>query len=65
MLPVDDLASPVFPYNEVENCGSCHEEGLKSYLASVHGHGLQASGLLSYRGLLELPWRPWDLSGQR
>ena len=46
MLPVADSASPVFPYNEVQQCGSCHDEGLRSYLNSVHGHGLQASGLL-------------------
>jgi cytochrome b subunit of formate dehydrogenase len=46
LLPVGDPASPVFANNQVETCGSCHEQGLQSYLDSVHGHGLRASGLL-------------------
>ncbi len=28
-------------------CGSCHQEALRTYLASVHGHGLEKSGLVA------------------
>ena len=47
ILPVDDMQSPVFVHNQLEACGKCHEEGLQSYLDSVHGRGLTASGLLT------------------
>ena len=48
LLPVKDRHSPVFVNNQVESCGRCHEEkgSKQSYLDSVHGQGLQASGLL-------------------
>jgi len=48
LLPVKDFKSPVFVNNQVESCGrgGCHEQGKQSYLDSVHGQGLQASGLL-------------------
>ena len=46
MLPVKDPHSPVFVDNQVQTCGQCHEKDLESYLISVHGHGLQKSGLL-------------------
>jgi len=43
--PVRDAASPVSLDNQVAMCGTCHEKYLVSYQASVHGHGLRASGL--------------------
>lgn len=46
MLPVSDHHSPVFVNNQVEGCGRCHEKDKQSYLASVHGRGLTAAGLL-------------------
>lgn len=48
LLPVKDRHSPVFVNNQVESCGRCHEEkdSKQSYLESVHGQGLQVSGLL-------------------
>lgn len=46
MLPVRDAQSPVFLDNQVQTCGGCHEEDLTTYKATVHGHGLYASGLL-------------------
>jgi cytochrome b subunit of formate dehydrogenase len=30
---------------QVQACGHCHQREVESYLASVHGHGLRASGL--------------------
>jgi cytochrome b subunit of formate dehydrogenase len=46
LLPVKDSSSPVFLDHQVQVCGSCHEKYLKTYQASVHGHGLIHSGLL-------------------
>jgi len=46
MLPVKDRNSPVFLNHQVESCGECHEKDKLSYLSSVHGNGLTASGLL-------------------
>lgn len=46
LLPVTDRHSPVFVNNQVEGCGQCHEPAKQSYLESVHGQGLQTSGLL-------------------
>ena len=46
LLPVKDRRSPVFVNNQVESCGQCHEPAKLSYLASIHGQGLQASGLV-------------------
>jgi cytochrome b subunit of formate dehydrogenase len=31
---------------QIQVCGKCHAEALQSYKASVHGHGLQESGLV-------------------
>ena len=45
MRPVKDPQSPVFADHQVQGCGKCHEKDLESYLISVHGHGLQQSGL--------------------
>ncbi len=45
MLPTDDSRSPVFIDHQVKTCGGCHEKYLETYIASVHGHGLQQSGL--------------------
>ena len=47
MRPVTDMSSPVFVKNQVQSCGRCHEKDLKEYLDSVHGHGLERSGLLT------------------
>lgn len=46
LLSVKDHDSPVFVNHQVESCGRCHEEEKQSYVDSVHGQGLQASGLL-------------------
>lgn len=46
MVAVEDSRSPVFLNNQVKVCGECHESGLDSYNASVHGLGLHESGLL-------------------
>jgi hypothetical protein len=37
ILPVKDPRSPVFLDHQVNTCGSCHEEHLKTYRESVHG----------------------------
>lgn len=47
MRPVQDEDSPVFVHHQVQNCGECHEKSLDTYLDSVHGHGLQRSGLVA------------------
>lgn len=46
MLPVTDSQSPVFLDHQVKVCGDCHKEYLATYEASVHGLGLNKSGLL-------------------
>lgn len=46
LLPSTDSRSPMFLDNQVTTCGGCHEKDLDTYRASVHGHGLYASGLL-------------------
>lgn len=46
MLPTTDSRSPVFLDHQVRVCGGCHEEGLQTYTATVHGRGLYQSGLL-------------------
>ncbi len=46
IYPVRDLRSPVFAEHQVRLCGSCHAKALADYRASVHGHGLEHSGLL-------------------
>ncbi|KKK75524.1 hypothetical protein LCGC14_2872850, partial [marine sediment metagenome] len=45
VLKADDSRSPVFLDNQVDLCGGCHEEDLKTYQESVHGKGLYESGL--------------------
>lgn len=45
MPPVRDIASPVNLEKQVALCGTCHEKYLATYRASVHGNGLQESGL--------------------
>lgn len=47
MLPVKEFDSPVFVHNQLESCGKCHEKSLATYRDSVHGHGLERSGLLT------------------
>lgn len=46
LLPVSDQGSPVNSDNQVRTCGGCHEEYQKSYEATVHGTGLNDSGLI-------------------
>lgn len=46
ILPVKDPKSPMFLNNQVETCGACHEEHQKTYEETVHGKGLNESGLL-------------------
>ena len=46
MVSVKDPQSPVFVKQQVQTCGHCHAQGLESYTRSVHGHGLEVSGLL-------------------
>ena len=40
-----DQRSPVYLNNQVETCGSCHPEDQKTYEMTVHGKGLNESGL--------------------
>ena len=47
MRPVGDKSSPVYVNNQIGSCGRCHEKPFDEYLVSVHGHGLQNSGLVS------------------
>lgn len=47
MLAIDDPHSPVFVNKQVETCGACHEQAYQEYRASVHGQGLERSGLLT------------------
>jgi hypothetical protein len=46
MTSIDDSRSSVFLDSQVKTCGGCHQEEHRTYAASTHGHGLQASGLL-------------------
>ena len=46
MLPADDSRSPMFLDHQVQTCGGCHEQDLKTYEKSVHGKGLYKSGLV-------------------
>jgi cytochrome b subunit of formate dehydrogenase len=46
MRPVADETSPTFANHQVGTCGHCHDEERKSYLATVHGRGLEDSGLV-------------------
>ncbi|MHB0959404.1 MAG: cytochrome b/b6 domain-containing protein [Pirellulaceae bacterium] len=46
MRRVDDMKSPVFVPNQVETCGHCHEAAWDEYRISVHGQGLENSGLI-------------------
>jgi len=50
IFPVRDSRSPVFLDNQVRLCGSCHEKAMDDYRRSVHGHGLEQSGLLVTAG---------------
>jgi len=45
LLPVKDPKSPVRLEGQVEHCGGCHEENLKTFLQSVHGQALEKKGL--------------------
>ena len=40
-----DQRSPVYLNNQVRTCGSCHSEDQKTYEMTVHGRGLNESGL--------------------
>lgn len=40
-----DQRSPVYLNNQVRTCGSCHPEDQKTYEMTVHGRGLNESGL--------------------
>jgi cytochrome b subunit of formate dehydrogenase len=40
-----DPSSPLFLVNEIDLCGKCHAESHRTYVSSVHGHGLIESGL--------------------
>ncbi|MFH1919550.1 MAG: ammonia-forming cytochrome c nitrite reductase subunit c552 [Planctomycetota bacterium] len=42
----DDSRSPVFLDHQVRLCGACHGRSFGEYEKSVHGHGLEQSGLL-------------------
>ena len=46
LYPSDDRRSRVFLDHQVELCGGCHEEYSRSFGESVHGRGLEHSGLL-------------------
>lgn len=46
ILAASDPASPVYLDHQVQTCGSCHSRQLKTYEESVHGRGLNESGLL-------------------
>ena len=45
ILGATDTNSPVFLDHQVRTCGACHEEDQKTYEMSVHGLGLNESGL--------------------
>ena len=40
------MSSRVFVQNQVETCGHCHEQAWDEYRTSVHGQGLEKSGLI-------------------
>ena len=46
ILSVRDSRSPAFLDNQVRLCGACHPKDRVAYTKSVHGHGLEVSGLL-------------------
>jgi cytochrome b subunit of formate dehydrogenase len=46
LAPVRDPSSPVFLDHQLKTCGGCHPKYLETYLASVHGQGLEKMGLL-------------------
>ncbi len=45
LLPVKDPKSPVHLKGQIEHCGGCHGEELKTFLASVHGQAIKKKGL--------------------
>ena len=50
ITPVDELASAVSPVNQIQQCGSCHNEPaelIDGYLTSEHGKALLLSGLVN------------------
>jgi cytochrome b subunit of formate dehydrogenase len=46
MRGVDDMQATVFVHNQVALCGACHEQAWSEYRVSVHGQGLERSGLI-------------------
>jgi cytochrome b subunit of formate dehydrogenase len=46
IFPAKDHRSPVFLNNQVRTCGSCHPEDRQTYENTVHGKGLNESGLM-------------------
>ncbi|MHB9081610.1 MAG: cytochrome b/b6 domain-containing protein, partial [Pirellulaceae bacterium] len=46
MRAKEDPESSVFVQNQVETCGHCHEAAWNEYRTSVHGQGLEKSGLI-------------------
>ena len=46
LYPSDDRRSRVFLDHQVDLCGGCHEEYARTFGESVHGRGLERSGLL-------------------
>jgi cytochrome b subunit of formate dehydrogenase len=45
IFPAKDQRSPVFLNNQVRTCGTCHPGDQKTYEMTVHGRGLNESGL--------------------
>lgn len=46
VIPAGEEGSPVSKRNQIDTCGSCHEDELvDNYLDSVHGWGLLSAGL--------------------
>lgn len=45
ILPAEDPHSPVFLNNQVRTCGTCHPKAEETYEETVHGRGLNESGL--------------------
>ena len=54
--------SPSRLNTQIGLCGSCHQEALETYQASVHGHGLEKIRSGRHGCLHGLPWRPRHLS---
>jgi cytochrome b subunit of formate dehydrogenase len=47
ILPLNDQASPISKFNVPATCGKCHTEIQKTFMASIHGQGIERGNKLA------------------